>query len=116
MTTKQICISAKGIINSTNNPAGGPDTPDNCNLYTVITHPAPVELRPTMAITPSGGNVVVSWADPANLGWTLQKTSPTIQPASWSTAGVGSAVQVGSTYYSTNAIGADTYYRLVYQY
>jgi len=116
MTTKQICISAKGIVNSTNNPAAEPDTPDNCNLYTVITHPAPVELRPNMTITRSGSNVVVSWTDPASLGWTLQKTSPTIQPASWSTAGVGSAVQVGSTYYSTNAVGANTYYRLVHQY
>jgi hypothetical protein len=118
MTTKQICISAKGVVNSTNNPAGGADTPPvtsssgGLNLYTVINHPAPVELRTTMMITRSGSNVIVSWADPAGLGLTLQKTSPTIQPASWST--VAGVVQVGNTYYSTNAIGANTYFRLVH--
>lgn len=112
MTTKQICISAKGTINSTNNPASGPDTPGNCNLYTVITHPAPVELRPTLTITRSGSDVILSWADPVGLGWTLQKTSPTLQPASWST--VANVVQVGSMYYSTNAIGANAYFRLIH--
>jgi len=112
MTTKQICISAKGQINSTNNPAGGPDTPDNQNLYTVITHPAPVELRPTMAITRSGNNVVLSWADPASLGFTLQTTSPTLTPAAWSP--VGNVVQVGGMYYSTNVITSNAYFRLVH--
>jgi hypothetical protein len=111
MTTKYICISAKGTINSTNNPAGGPDTPGNINLYTVINHPAPVELRPTLRITRSGNNVVLSWADPAGLGWTPQ-TSLTVQPTSWSTA--GTVVQVGSTYYSTNAIATKAYFRLVH--
>jgi len=42
MTTRQICISAAGIINSTNNPAAGPDTSPLTDVYTVISHPAPV--------------------------------------------------------------------------
>src|SRR5439155_16826614 len=41
MTTRQICIAAKGTINSTNNPAGGPNTATETTLYTVINHPDP---------------------------------------------------------------------------
>jgi hypothetical protein len=43
MTTKAICIAAKGWINSINNPAGGPDTAflgGNTTVYTVISRPA----------------------------------------------------------------------------
>jgi len=41
MTTRQICIAAKGTINTTNNPAGGPNTAAETTLYTVISHPDP---------------------------------------------------------------------------
>jgi len=41
MTTRQICIAAKGTVNSTNNPTAGPDTADLTTLYTVINHPDP---------------------------------------------------------------------------
>jgi hypothetical protein len=112
MTTKYICISGKGTINSTNNPAGGPNTPANTTLYTVISHPAPVEVRPTMTITRSGSNVIISWADSVGPGWTLQ-TSPTVQPASWST--VANVVHVGNAYSSTNGLGpGNAYFRLVH--
>ncbi len=47
MTSKAICIAAKGWINSINNPAGGPDTLNLYNgvtgfttVYTVISRPA----------------------------------------------------------------------------
>jgi len=41
MTTKAICIAAKGLINSTNNPLGGPpdSTTGNTTVYTVLSMP-----------------------------------------------------------------------------
>jgi len=78
MTTRQICIAAKGEINSTNNPASGPDTTTETTVYTVISHPAPT---PQLKVTLSGSNVVLSWDE--RLGpFTLQST-PAISPASW---------------------------------
>jgi hypothetical protein len=114
MTPRQICISAKGFVNSTNNPASGPDTPaSQINLYTVLTHPAPVPaVRPQLAITTSEGNAIVSWPyDLVDYGfWTLQ-SSPSVSPSSWST--VGNVVVAGNTAYSTNAIAAgNKYFRL----
>ncbi|MBN1442737.1 MAG: dockerin type I repeat-containing protein [Planctomycetes bacterium] len=41
MTTREICIAAKGEINSSNEPADGADTPSEINFYTVISHPDP---------------------------------------------------------------------------
>ncbi len=41
MTTKQICVAAKGEINLQNKPALGPNTPTEINFYTVFSHPAP---------------------------------------------------------------------------
>lgn len=82
MTTRQICIAAKGMINSANNPAGGPDTADMTALYTVIGHPAPVPPpRPQITLTRLGSNTVLSWSGDAGL-FTLQST-PTLSPAAW---------------------------------
>ncbi|MBI3849902.1 MAG: hypothetical protein HY298_06375 [Verrucomicrobia bacterium] len=64
MTTKEICIAAKGSINSTNNPSAGADSATETTVYTVISHPAP-EADPTLpilGIAQSGSNVIVSWA------------------------------------------------------
>jgi hypothetical protein len=41
MTTREICIAAKGEINSDNEPADGYDTPMEVNFYTVFSHPDP---------------------------------------------------------------------------
>jgi len=41
MTTREICIAAKGEINSANDPSLGADTPTEVNFYTVISHPDP---------------------------------------------------------------------------
>jgi hypothetical protein len=41
MTTKQICIAAKGQINLANNPNAAADSPGESNFYTVISHPDP---------------------------------------------------------------------------
>jgi len=51
MTTKQICIAAKGEINYENKPELGPNSPTEVNFYTVFTHPNPQD-DPT---TPVGG-------------------------------------------------------------
>lgn len=88
MTTGQICIAAKGTINSTNNPAGGPDTTAETTLYTVINNPAAQGSagRPTITVT-TGGNLltgrtlVLSWPS-ASGTFTLQST-PLISPLNW---------------------------------
>jgi hypothetical protein len=41
MTTRAICLAAKGTVNSTNSPAGGANTAPETTLYTVISHPDP---------------------------------------------------------------------------
>ncbi|MGB9623496.1 MAG: hypothetical protein ACPMAQ_01405 [Phycisphaerae bacterium] len=41
MTTRQICIAAKGEINLQNQPQDGRNSPYAVNLYTVISHPDP---------------------------------------------------------------------------
>ena len=51
MTTKQICIAAKGEINLENKPELGANSPSEINFYTVFTHPDPKD-DPT---TPVGG-------------------------------------------------------------
>lgn len=129
MTTKAICIAARCWANSTNNPAAGPDTAnpscllnstctigdsgqDRTVVYTIISHPAPVAApRPSLTVTKSGGNAVLSWPyDLVTYGfWTLQ-SSPSISPGSWSPQ--ANVVVVGSTAYSTNAIAGKNYYRL----
>ena len=43
MTTRQICIAAKGEINSANNPSAAANTPNESNFYTVLSHPDPKE-------------------------------------------------------------------------
>jgi len=67
MTTRQICIAAKGTINSTNNPAGGPNTAAETTLYTVISTP------------------VISWPA-AVTGFTLESTDRLPAP-NWTTVG-----------------------------
>ncbi len=43
MTTRQICIAAKGEINLDNKPEEGPNSPREINFYTVLSHPDPAE-------------------------------------------------------------------------
>ena len=83
MTTEAICIAAKANVNSTNNPAGGPDAGIDTTVYTVISHPAPVAPpRPRMTITLSGNNVLIAWDADAGL-FKLQQ-APSMPPAVWS--------------------------------
>jgi len=77
MTRRQICISAKGMLNSTNNAAAGPDTVnggDEVKTYVVISHPAPVAApQPDLTVTRSGSNLDLSWNVDAGL-FTVQTT------------------------------------------
>src|SRR5207249_2992923 len=67
MTTRQIFISAKGVVNSTNNPSAGGDTVvGNTDVYTVINHPDPQptpggETLMITSITPIGQAVTITW-------------------------------------------------------
>ena len=78
MTTRQICVAAKGEINLQNKPEQGafinPNTGEplkEINFYTVFTHPNPQAdpTPPVGGVTPtlgvslgSNGNVTISWS------------------------------------------------------
>ncbi len=72
MTTRAICVAAKGEINLQNNPALGANSPGELNFYTVISHPDP-KADPT---TPVGGVSTLAFSAPTlsgnnlTLGWT----------------------------------------------
>ena len=75
MTTREICIAAKGEINSTNSLTAGVNTLRQTTFYTVISHPAPKE-DPTTAVggqPPAAGLTINSITPSVNaltLNWT----------------------------------------------
>jgi hypothetical protein len=84
MTTMQICIAAKGQINSTNSPTTGPDTAPQTQVYTVINHPNPISPVPTIQLTAtrSGTNLILSWSADAG-DFTLQASDVVTTPRPW---------------------------------
>jgi hypothetical protein len=112
MTTRQICIAAKGEINLRNKPEQGTNSPTQINFYTVISHPAPVAdpttpvggQAPALSIQRSGTELTISWA-PATAGFTLQETT-SLPASSWSPGPTGNPVNVPIT-------GNAKYYRLI---
>src|SRR5205814_5449620 len=85
MTTRQICIAGKGTMNSTNNPAGGPNTAANTTLYTVVSHPDPqntpgAEPIVITSITTSGQAFTISWTGGTG-PYLLQKKASLNDPA-----------------------------------
>lgn len=93
MTTKQICVAAKGEINYENKPELGPNSPTEVNFYTVFSHPNPQDdpttpadggTAPKLSISRSGTNVTIAW-DAAATGFTLQ-AAPAVTGA-WSNLG-----------------------------
>lgn len=110
MTTSFICIAAKGAINSTNNPAAGPDSPNETTFYTVIYNPLPPAAQITA--TMSGSNLIVSWPVAAGL-FTIQ-VEPALSPASWANLSPQPpAVQVGDTYQASIPISTSpSFFRL----
>lgn len=111
MTTKQICVAAKGEINYENVPANGVDSPKEVNFYTVFTHPVPQDdpttpvttAAPTLSITKaSATSATISWV---GTGFTLQSKN-SLSDTTWTT--------VGTTSPATVTIGSgNKFYRLV---
>jgi len=89
MNTRQICIAAKGTINSTNSVTVGPDSLSEQTVYTVISHPVPVAApRPTLTITRSDStHVTLSWNVEDGL-FTVQ-TKSSLAPGAWANATTG---------------------------
>ncbi len=93
MTTRQICVAAKGEINYANQPQNGPDSPTEVNFFTVFTHPAPADdptpgvggPAPTLQISRSANSLTISW-DSAASGFTL-KSKNSLSDATWTTVG-----------------------------
>jgi hypothetical protein len=82
MNTRQICIAAKGTINSTNGVTAGPDSLGEQTVYTVVSHPVPVAApQPTMTMTQSGGNLNLAW-NPEDGLFTVQ-TRTSLTSGSW---------------------------------
>ena len=110
MTTKYLCVAAKGTISSTNNPAGPLDSAPLTTLYTIINNPGWVP--PTLTATGSGGNVIISWPASAGDG-TLQSTSK-LKPTTWGnvTPQPPTVLVGGDTYQKTVPVTGNTYFRL----
>lgn len=103
MTTRQICVAAKGEINYENKPELGPNSPNEVNFFTVFSHPAPADdptppvggAAPTLSISRSGNNVTIGWS-PAATGWTLESAPAITGP--WTAVGTQNptTVAIGS--------------------
>ncbi len=112
MTTKQICVAAKGEINLANKPELDADSPTEINFFTVISHPNPQDdptppvgggTAPTLSVSRSGSNLTIGW-DASATGFTLESKA-SLSDATWTT--------VGTTNPTTEAIGAgNKFYRL----
>jgi hypothetical protein len=91
MTTRQICVAAKGEINLLNNPAAGATSPREVNFYTVFTSPdaqndptpAVGGGGPTLTATRVAGNLTLSWPV-SETGFTLESKGSLSSPT-WST-------------------------------
>jgi hypothetical protein len=86
MNTKQICFAAKATINSTNNASAGADSLSQQTVYTVVSHPAPVDPpRPTMTITrPDSTHITVNWN--ADDGLFTVQTRADVASGTWNNA------------------------------
>jgi hypothetical protein len=89
MNTREICIAAKGTINSTNSVTDGPNTPAEQTVYTVISHPAPVAAPvPTVSITKfDSSHLTLSW-NPDDGLFTVQ-TKSSLSSGTWASATAG---------------------------
>lgn len=124
MTTRQICVAAKGEINLQNKPQLGTNSPVEINFFTVFTHPDPQDdptpsiggtgQGPTITANISGTNLIIAW--PASAGpFTLQST-PAFGPSSWANVSPQPAtVASGSVNQMTVPIGkGNAFFRLTH--
>ncbi|MGO8927672.1 MAG: hypothetical protein ACLQU3_12365 [Limisphaerales bacterium] len=115
MTRRQICISAKGKLNTANNPAAGPNVVpgDEVKVYTVISQPVPVAApQPSITVSRSGSNLNVTWD--VNDGFFTVQTTPQVKPSGtvwtdFTTGNVAPPVSVPHT-------AANQYVRLIRRY
>jgi hypothetical protein len=119
MTTKEICIAAKGEVNSNNDPNAAADSPIESNFYTVISHPDPkddpttpaFEPVPALSMTRSAGNVILSWTTNAT-GYTL-RSKGNFSAAVWQTNSPA-PVTSGAVFTVTEPIGpTNKFYQLI---
>jgi hypothetical protein len=102
MTTKQICVAAKGEINLQNQPKNGPNSFSEINFYTVFTHPDPQEdpttpigggEAPKLSITAANATTLtIAWA-PAGSGFTLESKN-SLSQSTWTTVGTANPTTV----------------------
>jgi hypothetical protein len=112
MTTKFICIAGKGLINSTNSVAGGPDSAPQTTVYTIIRNPGFVP--PKLTATLSGANLVISW--PASGGDGTLQSTPTAGPTTWANVSPQPATVLvnGNTFTKTVPLGAgNAFFRIL---
>lgn len=119
MTTRQICVAAKGTINSMNDTNAVADTQPLSTFYTVINVPSPQDDPTTPArhltITRAGANAQLCWEKSDGL-FTIQATAslgPT-PPANWQALVPQPAITaVGDKYKATVTIGpGNQFFRL----
>ena len=95
MTTKQICVAAKGEINLQNKPELGKNSPKEVNFYTVFSHPSPKDdpttpiggfvNGPKLEIIVVGTTATLYW-DNSFTGYTLESKA-SLSDATWTTVG-----------------------------
>ena len=117
MTTRQICVAAKGSINTQNQPELGPDSLPQTTFYAVITHPAPADdptppiggQPPRLSVVSiAGGNVTVSWVG-GTAPYTLQRKT-TLADAQWQ-----DVITIGGNTHTLSASGSAGFFRVVSQ-
>ncbi len=109
MTTKQICVAAKGDINLQDDPSAGTNSPVDIDFFTVFSHPAPADdpttpiggQEPDLTITLNGNQATLSW--PTNdVGFTLESAN-SLTNSSWKAVGTADPTTVpvgtGSKFY-----------------
>jgi hypothetical protein len=112
MTTRQICIAAKGEINLLNKPEQGATSQKEMNFYTVFTHPDPKDDPTTPVGGPvTGGAKLAIARNGANINITWTASGVSLESASAIT-GPWTKVTTTGTSHSTAASGAAVFYRL----
>lgn len=116
MTTKQICVAAKGSINDQNKPELGPNTLAQTTFYTVISHPAPaddpttpvsgVPSAPRLSAAYKSGNVTLTWTG-GTAPFTIQKKA-NVNDATWQ-----DVTTTSDRTYTTTATGSSGFFRVM---
>lgn len=114
MTTRQICVAAKGSINKQNKPEQGPNSLAQTTFYAVLTHPAPADdptppvgggSQATVSAKLSGSDVILTWTG-GTAPFTVQKKSA-LSDATWQDVGTTS-----ERTYTVPASGTTGYFRV----